>query len=140
MGKLSLRALVASILLVAALSSCGSGSSDLLGRWHPIAVHRNAPAEGFDLSSTFVEFNEDGRWTANDGCHDLEGSYELEDSGRLTSTAESFAGEGCSSGEVSFDSLLTEAASVKFSDDGQRAKFLAKSGAVLLELRREAAK
>lgn len=81
--------IVGSTIALAALSGCASPSagtraavdeSSLLGTW--------VIDETFDSpEQPFVDFAEDGAWTASDGCNRVLGTWELGDAGALTTTS-----------------------------------------------------
>lgn len=77
------------VLGVVALTACATGTTgarsavdpaDLVGTW--------AIDETFDShEQPFIDFVDDGTWTASDGCNRVQGTWQLGDEGSLTTTA-----------------------------------------------------
>lgn len=93
-----LRRTVAALILTStawAIGGCSSDHSDsLMGEWEPTDVPSVDLPSDFDARSVSITFDDDGGWTASDGCNDLTGEYTLDDDGNFTSDAGSIAGVG----------------------------------------------
>lgn len=81
--------LLASAASIAALSACASPSGDarsavdeatLVGTW-VIDETFTSPEQ------PFIDFADDGSWTASDGCNRVQGTWELGEEGALTTTS-----------------------------------------------------
>ena len=81
-------AVAAGVFTVVALTACATESGarssvdpeQLIGTW--------AIDETFDSpEQPYIDFADDGTWTASDGCNRVQGTWELGDEGALTTTA-----------------------------------------------------
>lgn len=82
-----------------------------------------------------LTFNPDGKWTATDGCNDLNGEYDVADDGSdFESSTGLLTGVGCVSGNVPWDRLLGDTEKIVLKDDGGTADFLSSTGDLIVQL------
>lgn len=107
------------LLAGAALTLTGCADEDhgstqdvtIVGDWLPAEVPAQELSPGYRPESSPIEFAEDGRWHARDGCHPVSGRYALD--------GDAFTAEGprndvrarCLVG-VRYDEILTQATRV----------------------------
>ncbi len=133
MSSLRTSARFACTIALLAAMGCGSPETiDLTGRWIPESVPSEEWGPNFQPSKAAIEFNDEGRWKASDGCNQLEGTYTVDGEDFQSPPSGNFAGVGCVGGEVPYDRLLPKVSSVKMS--GEKLEFLDDSGSLLLRL------
>lgn len=124
----------AAVLVLAA--ACSSrDSADIAGRWVPDTVPSAELGADFQPADAVIEFDEDGRWTASDGCNELGGTYSLDGDRFRAKSPGGLGGVGCLDGEVRYDVLLSDVRTVTAADG--RLEFLDEGGELVLRLRPE---
>lgn len=128
---------MSAIVGVLAVGCSGEDSlkdQEIAGTWVPQEVPSEVWGPDFDPASATVTFEEDGTWSASDGCNTMVGHFDI-DGYEIELSTGSFAGGECLGGKVSYDEIFPDAERVEAS--GNELEFFDDSDELLLRLSRQ---